>query len=141
MKMVLGATAVALVMFGAAPAFAQATACPAAPPSPTLPDGATAKPAEMQKGDKAYTVWVTTANAVIACEKANLATLEAQPNVAKYIEAAKALKAVQDTPEVKDYFTKVDAINAKTAPMSKVSETWGKSVEAFNAKATAPKGK
>ena len=49
MKMVLGATAVALVMFGAAPAFAQAAACPAPPPAPTLPDGATAKPAEMQE--------------------------------------------------------------------------------------------
>jgi hypothetical protein len=139
--MVLGATAVALVMFGAAPAFAQATACPPAPPAPVLPDGATAKPADMQKGAKAYDAWRTGANAVVECENAALKALQTQPNVAKYSEAAKALKEVQDTPEVKDYFTKFEAYKVKTDPILKVSETWQKSVEAFNAKATPPKGK
>jgi hypothetical protein len=134
MKMVLGATAVALVMFGAAPAFAQATACPAAPPAPSLPDGATAKPADMQKGEKAYETWRTAANAVVECENNSLKTMQASPNVAKYVEASKAIKEVQDSPEVKDYFAKQDAYNAKMKPIFDSVNMWQKSVEAFNAK-------
>jgi hypothetical protein len=134
MKMVLGAAAVALVMFGAAPAFAQAAACPAAPAAPSLPDGATAKPADMQKGEKAYEAWRTAANAVVECENNTLKSLQSQPNVSKYVEASKAIKEVQDSPEVKDYFAKQDAYNAKMAPIFTAVNTWQKSVEAFNAK-------
>lgn len=138
MKMVLGAAAVALVMFGAAPAFAQAAACPAPPPAPALPDGATAKPADMQKGDKAYNEWRVAANVVVECENNALKALQGQPNVGKYVEASKVLKEVQDTPEVKDYFVKQDAYKAKIDPIFATVQTWQKSVDAFNAK--APKG-
>lgn len=134
MKMVLGATAAALVVLGAAPAFAQAAACPAAPPAPALPDGATAKPSDMQKADKVYNEWRTKANATVECENAALTALRAQPNVAKYVEASAALKAVQDTPEVKDYFAKQDAYKTRMDPIFAAVENWKKSVDAFNAK-------
>jgi hypothetical protein len=134
MKMVLGAAAVALVMFGAAPAFAQAAACPAAPAAPSLPDGATAKDVDMKKGEKAYEAWRTAANAVVECENTSLKALQSQPNVAKYVEASKAIKEVQDSPEVKDYFAKQDAYNTKMAPIFASVNTWQKSVDAYNTK-------
>ncbi len=138
MRTVFGAALAALVMFGAAPAFAQ-SACPPAPPAPALPDGATAKPSDMQKAVKAYETWRVSANAMLDCEGKIYEAARSNPTVAKYVELSTQLAAIQDAPEVKDFFAKQDAYKAKTGPVVAVSTGWQKSVEAFNAKSPPPK--
>jgi hypothetical protein len=142
MKSVLAALAAACAFGFGGVAFAQAAGaavCPAAPTPPTLPDGATAKGAEMNAGNKAYNTWAVAAKARLDCVRKGIETLETNTNVAQYVEAVAKLKAVQDTPEVKDYGAKVSAYNAEAEKMNAISESWKKSGETYNARVGAKK--
>lgn len=77
MRLLIGAAAAAFLM--AAPAVAQTPAAPALtstcgeyPPQPTLPDGASANRAAMERGVEAYNTWITAAQAVQNCRNAEM---------------------------------------------------------------------
>ena len=136
MKFAIGAAlaAIALVSVSAGAAQAQA-ACPAAPAAqPALPDGTTAKLADMRKGDKAFQDWFAGTKANMDCERAGIEALKAGPDVTAYNDAVAKLKAVQDSPAVKEYQAKVDAYNVKAGQINTYQETWKASTDAFNAK-------
>ena len=87
MKLLIGGTAVAMLLAGAA--FAQTEpAAPVAPAAnsqcadvgsePTLPDGTSANNRAMMAGDTAYQAWAQTARASLQCRRSELDLLRAR---------------------------------------------------------------
>jgi hypothetical protein len=138
MKMMFGAAAAALMYVGLSQAaLAQSAApstCPPVPAAPAVPDGATAKAGAMTLASRAFTTWSTAAKAALECQRAAVEALKSNTNVATYLDAATKLKALQDSPEVKNYSDQVAAYNEAATKANAASEAWAASADAYNAK-------
>jgi hypothetical protein len=131
MRVVIAATAALFLAAGAAAAQAPsqsdssapaaqlpASRCPAFPPEPTLPDGATARNrAEMNRGNEAYQAWGQQMQAVLACRRTEAEELRV---------AAQAALAHAEA--------RVGEFNSAVARLTAVGTAWQAEAAEFNAR-------